>query len=98
MDGSGLKLVGVDADSDLGGCFDPPAPIPFKRYAARLPRVTRRPRPHVELDGHPLPFVLPTSDQVDDMFASISRRIDDLARHLGLVDEHSDDTDRPRAA
>jgi hypothetical protein len=98
MDGSGLKLVGCDVDTDRDVGFEPPAPIPFKQYAARLPSVNRRQRSHIELEGHPLPFVLPTCGQVDEVFELISRRIDELAKHLGLVDEHSDDTDRPRAA
>lgn len=98
MDGSGLKLVGGDADTDFNFAPEPPAPIPFKWYAARYPRTRGRFGQHVELEGNPLPFRLPTSNEVDDLFGSISRRIDELAKHLGLDDDDHDDTDRPRAA
>ena len=98
MDGSGLKLVGGDADTDFDRGLEPPAPIPFKQYAAMFPRLSRRPRTHVELEGQPLPFRLPSSQQVDDFFDSFSRKIDELAKQLGLSPDGDDDTDRPRAA
>lgn len=100
MDGIELRLVGGDADLDHGREPEPPAPLSFKRYAALFPRISRRPN-HVELEGHPLPFRLPTNNDVDDYFATLSRKIDDLARLFG-VERHDgdddDDTDRPRAA
>lgn len=92
---SALKLVGCDAERDLG--LEPPAPLNFKERAAMFPRHAMRPRPHVELGGQPINGGLPTGDEVDAMFDWIGGRMEDIARELGLTDNGSD-TDRPRAA
>ncbi len=92
---SGLKLVGCDAEKDL--CPEPPAPLNFRERAAMFPRHAMRPRPHVDLGGHPISGGMPTSEEVDALFDWLGGRMDEIARELGLTD-NGNDTDRPRAA
>lgn len=92
---SGLKLVGCDRDTSRAP--EPPAPLNFKERAAMFPRHAMRPRPHVDLGGHPIHGGLPKTEDVDALFGWFGGRIDDIARELGLLSDEND-TDRPRAA
>lgn len=92
---SGLKLVGCDAERMF--MPEPPAPLNFRERAAMFPRHAMRPRPHVELGGHPVTGGLASNEDVDTLFDWLGGRMDEVARELGLLSEEND-TDRPRAA